>query len=102
MGKSSWKHQRASQSSPPTALTLGIRPEHLEVTESNQGKGTLKIEVVESLGDVTYLHGVTEAGNRLTISITGFHGFRHGDSLDFDFAANDIHLFGPDEKALLT
>jgi ABC-type sugar transport system ATPase subunit len=87
---------------PPTALTLGIRPEHLEVAESNQGKGTLKIEVVESLGDVTYLHGVTEAGNRLTISITGFHGFRYGDSLDFDFAANDIHLFAPDEKALLT
>ena len=87
---------------PPTALTLGIRPEHLEVTESNQGKGTLKIEVVESLGDVTYLHGITEAGNPLTISITGFHGFRHGDTLGFDFAAKDIHLFGPDEKALLT
>jgi ABC-type sugar transport system ATPase subunit len=87
---------------PPTALTLGIRPEHLEVAESNQGKGTLKLEVVESLGDVTYLHGVTEAGNRLTISITGFHGFRHGDTLGFDFAAKDIHLFGPDEEALLT
>jgi ABC-type sugar transport system ATPase subunit len=87
---------------PATELTLGIRPEHLEVAEHNQGKGTLKIEVVESLGDVTFLHGVTDAGNRLTISITGFHGFRHGDSLSFDFAAQDIHLFGPDKKALLT
>jgi ABC-type sugar transport system ATPase subunit len=83
-------------------LTLGIRPEHIEVTDKDQGKGVLKIEVVESLGDVTYLHGITEAGNRLTVSITGFHGFRHGDSTGFDFATEDLHLFGPDEKALIS
>ena len=40
-------------------LTLGIRPEHIDVTEKDQGKGVLQIEVVESLGDVTYLHGIT-------------------------------------------
>ena len=87
---------------PATALTLGIRPEHIEVVDKNQGKGVLKIEVVESLGDITYLHGVTDAGNRLTVSITGFHGFRHGDSVGFDFASKDMHLFGTDEKALVT
>jgi ABC-type sugar transport system ATPase subunit len=86
---------------PATGVTLGIRPEHIEVTDKDHGKGLLKIEVVESLGDVTYLHGVTEAGNRITVSITGFHGFRHGDTTGFDFAAKDVHLFGPDEKALL-
>ncbi len=86
---------------PATGVTLGIRPEHIEVTDKDHGKGSLKIEVVESLGDVTYLHGVTEAGNRITVSITGFHGFRHGDTTGFDFAAKDVHLFGPDEKALL-
>ena len=83
-------------------LTLGIRPEHIEVTDKDQGKGVFKIEVVESLGDVTYLHGITEAGNRITVSINGFHGFRHGDSAGFDFATKDLHLFGPDEKALIS
>ena len=87
---------------PAAPVTLGIRPEHIAVTDKEQGKGTLKIEVVESLGDITYLHGVTEAGNRLTISITGFHGFRYGDSVGFDFAAQDLHLFGSDERALLS
>jgi ABC-type sugar transport system ATPase subunit len=84
-----------------TKLTLGIRPEHLEVTEKEQGKGVLKIEVVESLGDVTYLHGLTQAGNPMTISITGFHGFRHGDSVGYDFAVQDLHLFDSNEKALI-
>ena len=87
---------------PAGEVTLGIRPEHIEVTDKDQGKGSLKIEVVESLGDVTYLHGITEAGNRLTVSINGFHGFRHGDSTGFDFATKDLHLFGPDEKALIS
>jgi hypothetical protein len=61
----------------------------------------LNIEAVESLADATDLPGVTEAGNRITVSITGFHGFRHGDTTGFDFAAKDVHLLGPDEKALL-
>jgi ABC-type sugar transport system ATPase subunit len=87
---------------PGTGLTLGVRPEHIAVTDKDQGKGVLQIEVVESLGDVTYLHGVTQAGNRITVSITGFHGFKHGDSIGFDFASEDMHLFGPDEKTLLT
>ena len=86
---------------PAGELTLGIRPEHIEVTDKEQGKGLLKIEVVESLGDVTYLHGITEAGNGLTVSINGFHAFRHGDSTGFDFAPKDLHLFGSDEKALI-
>ena len=40
-------------------VNLGIRPEHIEVTDKDQGKGVIEIEVVESLGDITYLHGVT-------------------------------------------
>jgi ABC-type sugar transport system ATPase subunit len=86
---------------PGSELTLGIRPEHIEVTDRDHGKGALKIELVETLGDLTYLHGSTEAGNRIRVSLTGSHRFRHGDSAGFDFATKDLHLFGPDEKALI-
>jgi ABC-type sugar transport system ATPase subunit len=57
--------------------------------------------ILERLGDITYLHGLTQAGNRLTVSITGFHGFKHGDSTGFDFDAKDLHLFDSQEKALI-
>ncbi|HEY5814357.1 MAG TPA: ATP-binding cassette domain-containing protein, partial [Terrimicrobiaceae bacterium] len=84
-----------------TPLTLGIRPEHIEVTDKDQGRGALQIEVVESLGDVTYLRGITKGGTGITVSITGFHGFRHGDTVGFDFAAKDLHLFDSEAKALI-
>jgi lactose/L-arabinose transport system ATP-binding protein len=82
------------------AFTLGIRPEHIAVTEQNDGKGVLEIEVVESLGDTTYLHGVTPGGNYITVSITGFHKFKHGDTIGFDFAEKDAHLFDSDGKSV--
>ena len=80
--------------------TLGIRPEHIVVTQQGEGKGEIEIEVVESLGDITYLHGVTPGGNRITISITGFHDFKHGDTIGFDFAEKDAHLFDSDGKSV--
>ena len=82
------------------AFTLGIRPEHIAVTRQNEGKGVLEIEVVESLGDTTYLHGVTPGGNNITVSITGFHEFKHGDTIGFDFAEKDAHLFDTDGKSV--
>ena len=85
---------------PGTALTLGIRPEHIEVTEKNQGKGIFEVELVERLQDVTYLHGVTQAGNQLTISVKNLHGFKKGDTTGFDFLTKDLHLFGSDGVAL--
>jgi ABC-type sugar transport system ATPase subunit len=86
---------------PGGELTLGIRPEHIEMTDKDHGKGVLKIELVETLGDLTHLHGNTEAGNRIRVSITGFHQFRHGDSAGFDFETKNLHLFGSDERALI-
>ena len=82
------------------AFTLGIRPEHIAVTRQNEGKGVLEIEVVESLGDTTYLHGVTPGGNNITVSITGFHEFKHGDTIGFDFTEKDAHLFDSDGKSV--
>jgi len=85
---------------PGSEMTLGIRPEHLSVTPQGQGKGLLTIEVVEILGDITYLHGLTPAENRITISMKGFHDFKHADSVGFDFAAKDAHLFDSNGDAV--
>src|SRR6202045_3098872 len=40
-------------------LTLGLRPEHIQVCEPGSGASILLIEVVENLGDLTFLHGTT-------------------------------------------
>ena len=92
--------QEMPEISSSDALTLGIRPEHLTVSPPHKGKGLLTIEVVEGLGDLTYIHGITPAGNRMTITVKGFHDFKHADSVGYDFKAKDVHLFDPRENAI--
>ena len=81
-------------------LTLGLRPEHLEVCDFGRSISTLLIEVVENLGDMTHLHGTTPAGNRLTVSINGFQSYRHADSVGFTFDTKNAHLFAGDGQAV--
>jgi multiple sugar transport system ATP-binding protein len=81
-------------------LTLGLRPEHLQICEAGRGISTLLIEVVENLGDMTYLHGTTPAGNRVTVSINGFQTYRHSDAVGFTFDTKNVHLFAGDGQAV--
>ena len=81
------------QVAPGSEATLGIRPEHLTVVPQASGKGLLTIEVVEALGESTYVHGLTPASNRLTIALRGFNDLRHADSVGFDFDLGNVHLF---------
>jgi ABC-type sugar transport system ATPase subunit len=78
---------------PGEELTLGLRPEHIRVCEPGSGASTLLIEVVENLGDLTFVHGTTPAGNRITLNVKGFQNYRHADAVGFGFDANHAHLF---------
>jgi ABC-type sugar transport system ATPase subunit len=78
------------------AVTLGIRPEHLAVSENGKGIGAINLEVVEHLGDMTHLHGLTVAGNRLSVSVKGFQTYRIADSISLDFDPKNAHLFTGD------
>jgi ABC-type sugar transport system ATPase subunit len=88
------------QIAPGSEATLGIRPEHLTVVPQASGKGLLTIEVVEMLGESTYVHGLTPANNRLTIGLRGFNDLRHADSVGFDFEFENVHLFGPSGQVI--
>jgi ABC-type sugar transport system ATPase subunit len=76
-----------------TEVTLGIRPEHLKIVPKPEANGLLTIEVVESLGDSTLVHGLSSGNNRVSITLRGFNDLRHADSVGFCFAAKDAHLF---------
>jgi ABC-type sugar transport system ATPase subunit len=92
--------QSPPQIAPNAEVTLGIRPEHLVVTPPHKGKGLLTIEVVEGLGDLTYVHGTTPAGKRVTINVKGFHDFKHADSVGYDLKLKDAHLFDSTGQAI--
>jgi ABC-type sugar transport system ATPase subunit len=85
---------------PGSEATLGIRPEHITIVPQATGKGVLTIEVVEMLGESTYVHGLTPANNRLTIGLRGFNDLRHADSVGYDFELDKVHLFDSTGQAV--
>ena len=80
-------------------VTLGLRPESLEVTTEHKG---LKVEVlvVEELGADSYIYG-SVAGDTLDTKqlIVRYHGRtvpRTGDVLSLDVRPGDEHVFHPE------
>ncbi len=75
------------------AATIGIRPEHLTVSQGD-GKWVGKVGVSEHLGSDTFLYvdmeGVDEP---ITVRSSGEIGFRHGDTVHLTPAPDKIHRF---------
>jgi len=78
------------------AETIGIRPEHIEVTEA-AGAWSGVVGVSEHLGSDTFLH-VHDTGLRETITVRtdGEKSFQHGDRINLTPRADRIHRFGAD------
>jgi ABC-type sugar transport system ATPase subunit len=52
-----------------TAVTIGVRPEHVTLTDT--GGWPVTVEVVEQLGGVSYIYARLPSGDRLTIQSAG-------------------------------
>ena len=82
------------------SLTLGIRPQHLSL--STQSKSSLQIEVdlVEALGNETYITAHLVADNRaiLTVSLPPDKPIAIGDILWLAVDLNKTHLFTVDRE----
>jgi lactose/L-arabinose transport system ATP-binding protein len=73
-----------------TKVTLGVRPEHLQVAS---GQGELKAELSEALGGVSYLHLVTSTGERIIAEERGDERARAGETVDISFDAHRAMVF---------
>ncbi|HTJ95481.1 MAG TPA: sn-glycerol-3-phosphate ABC transporter ATP-binding protein UgpC [Pararobbsia sp.] len=78
--------------------TLGIRPEHLELSE----RGALRIKVTarEFLGSETIIAGTLESGEPMRASLRGALDARIGEIIAFDADPAHIHVFDQDGIAL--
>ena len=75
------------------ADTIGIRPEHIEVSEG-QGPWSGVVGVSEHLGSDTFFHvHNTELAETITVRAGGEVGFRHGDRVHLTPRADVIHKF---------
>ena len=81
-------------------LTLGIRPEHM--SEGGSGAVTLQghVDVVEHLGDVSYLYMTLHDGTALIVSSQGTSRASSRQELSVSAEDNAIHIFSGDGRAV--
>jgi len=79
-------------------VTVGLRPEHLEV---DQGGDALTVDMVESLGGVSYAYLVGHSGERLVIEQRGDERVSEGDRLGLTVDPARLYLFDVESELRL-
>ncbi|MCB1383858.1 MAG: ABC transporter ATP-binding protein, partial [Notoacmeibacter sp.] len=81
------------------AATIGIRPEHLDLSGST-GRWKGIVSVSEHLGSDTLLHADVEGIGPVTVRADGEFSVRHGDTVWMTPQADKIHRFNAEGLAL--
>lgn len=91
-----WK--RSLENIQARSLTLGVRPQHLFVTTASESSIQIEVDLVEALGNETYVfaHLVGQSDATLTVSLPPDKLVGVGDRLWLAIDLNKIHLFTVD------
>lgn len=81
-------------------VTLGIRPEHLNLAKPGECTLTVTADVGERLGSDTYCHVNTACGEPLTMRVRGDMASRYGEQLQLHLDSEHCHLFDAGGLAL--
>ncbi|ULT73710.1 sn-glycerol-3-phosphate ABC transporter ATP-binding protein UgpC [Pseudomonas sp. BC42] len=83
-----------------SAVTLGIRPEHLELGEPGRASLPVTADVAERLGSDTFCHVRSSGGEALTLRIRGDLASRYGEQLHLQLDPEHCHLFDDQGQAV--
>jgi multiple sugar transport system ATP-binding protein len=92
--------QSGAHLSVDSPVTLGIRPEHLELARPGDCTLLVTADVSERLGSDTFCHVVTTSGEALTMRIRGDLASAYGQQLSLNLDAEHCHLFDADGVAV--
>ena len=82
---------------PGAEVSLGIRPEHVEIA-GEDGALDLTVDLIEQLGGETFVYGSAADLPQLTLRLTGQSRLQRGDRIRVRFDPAHLHLF--DESGL--
>jgi multiple sugar transport system ATP-binding protein len=77
-------------------LRLGLRPENVRVAPSGKATTTIKVELVERLGERTLIYGKLSDGQTITAEDEGNCKVKMGDEIGILIDASAGHVFGAD------
>jgi multiple sugar transport system ATP-binding protein len=75
------------------ALTLGIRPQAMRLSEPEQARLAARARVVEHLGDETVISAELASGGAALVVVPGDAQVKPGQQIGLTFDAADAHLF---------
>ena len=75
------------------SVRIGVRPEHLELTQNADAQLQGKVFAVERLGGETYLYVNTEKNDEIIVHASGDKVIGIGDQVSIGFSPKDCHLF---------
>jgi multiple sugar transport system ATP-binding protein len=82
------------------SLTVGIRPEHLQVVDPSRGKVAGEIQIAEHLGGETFLYVGLASGETVVVEVQGQIAARSGERVGVDFDPAGCHVFAADGRVL--
>jgi len=85
---------------PGQPVTLGARPEHLNVRDRGVGLGDARVDLVEHLGGQTILYVTLHGGQAMTVALEDQQSIRAGETVGIHIDPERCHLFGPDGVTL--
>ncbi|SAL41872.1 sugar ABC transporter ATP-binding protein [Caballeronia sordidicola] len=95
-------HANGDALMPSQAVTLGIRPEHLEPIAGNASQQQIRrtVSLVEQLGEHSYLHLEQAGGAVLIAKAPGDRTPKQGENVAFSVPTASCHLFTEDGFAV--
>jgi multiple sugar transport system ATP-binding protein len=78
---------------PGEPVTLGVRPEHLRLTDSGSGDADLAVELTEQLGGESYVYGAM-GETKIVARLPGQTRIKRGEKVGLDLAGSAaLHVF---------
>ena len=84
----------------PGTVRLGIRPEHLVITDEGKGSIDVRVDLREALGGDSYLYVSTPEGARLVVRAEGDTPLGPGARIGLTLPSARAHLFAADGRTL--
>ncbi|MBT9291672.1 ABC transporter ATP-binding protein [Prosthecodimorpha staleyi] len=83
-----------------SAVTLGIRPEHIALAQGDDGQLDLTVDLVEQLGSEALVYAAHPGLPQITLRLDGQSRLARGAAIAVRFSPDHIHLFDTDGLAL--
>ena len=83
-------------------VTLGFRPNHLDVVKRGKPDITVSVRDTEQLGGESFVYGTTDTDNKITIHLPGQTGINPDTKIGIKVDRDECHLFDTDTGVTLS